>query len=66
MTYRAALSNDFAFALEAGGGGKAEGFADGEWANHRQFLDRLRRDAATRNLMPALPQSCRALRPVRP
>jgi hypothetical protein len=30
------------------GSGKAEGFADGEWADHRRSFDKLKRGAATR------------------
>ena len=32
--------------VSPGGSGKAEGFADGEWANHRQSFGKLRRGAA--------------------
>jgi hypothetical protein len=31
---------------QTGGSGRAEGFAHGDWADHRQSFDRLRRDAA--------------------
>jgi hypothetical protein len=33
-------------AMQTGGSVKAEGLGDGEWANHRQSFDRLRRGAA--------------------
>ena len=40
--------------VSSGGSGKAEGFADGEWANHRQSFDRLRRVAALADATPPL------------